>query len=188
MIKAILILLFLIAWELPKRIIYAFVFLFAYPNRNKLRVEYKQENILTERLYKFPKNEIKQFLYFALDDSINIEGRLVYNVDVEYCWYGKRSDWVESLHEVVFKEFWRSFYWSCWRNNSINRTNIIAYRLGKCESFKHYGNDRSYLEIRTYTNGKVKPYLQWYIKGDWRIQIGYLKNARYEIALEKRKA
>jgi hypothetical protein len=158
--------------ELIKRIIFLPIYPIAYLFRKWARFNYKFNNLTAK------------ILWFALDDSINIEGIEKYGKDIEYCWYGKRCNWIEKIiPEGSFKEFMRSFYWGALRNSSVNLTEAIS--AGNIILvLKRIGNNVNYFEVRKY-NKIILPYLELHPFG-FMLQAGFLKNGRFESEFTKR--
>lgn len=126
-------------------------------------------------------------LWAILDDSINLEGRMIYARDIDYHNSGKRSSLVEKLPEGAFKEFARSWHWSAVRNSCINLTWIMSPGDMVSEAVKWGEKPRNFYAVRTYPKGKTRHYFQFYPWGDVRFKVGFLSNGRFEIALREKK-
>lgn len=149
--------------ELLKRPVFWLLYPFAYALRKRVRA----------RLTFWPYC----FLNLALDSSIWRENMLVYNQDVEFCWYGKRSDFVEKWLPY---DFARSFYWGAWRNSGINLMETTEDWIGEMkDSVPVYS-------VRTFASGVKLPYLEvWF--GGWRFQCGFISCGRFQIQMRKLK-
>lgn len=121
-----------------------------------------------------------KLLWLLLDDSINAEGKLLYQKDIDYCHYGNRNDLVEKLPEGKFKEFARAYYWSAVRNSCINLTWLTALGDMTAERIIAGSKPRNFVAERTYPGGEKRLYVQFYPWGDFRIKCGWLTNGRFE--------
>ena len=125
----------------------------------------------------------KQFRSWPLDDVIHNESLKDYGQDVEFCWYGKRSAFVEKFLPY---DFCRSWYWGAWRNNGMNLVVILEQLIGPVTvPVRAYALalHASYYEVRTF--GKLKlPYCEAWA-GSWRFQCGWIKAGRFQIQFKK---
>ena len=157
----------------------------AYVFRDSLRTREVTDH---DNLYIPKPGPFGRLLWCLLDDSINIEGIHCYNKDVEYCVYGKRSQIVEWLPKSSFKEFMRSFYWGCLRNNCVNLSRILSpgtmVRQVVVLGYDDPSLDESFYAMRIYRNRVRRPYLQFFI-GSLRFKIGWLTNGRFEMGVRK---
>jgi len=151
--------------ELIKRPIFWALYPLAYALRKRIR----------ERLTFWPY----RFLWLALDSTIWRENMLVYNKDVEFCWYGKRSAFVE---KYLPYDFARSFYWGAWRNNGINFMTLTEGWVGaKISAVRKWESGKSFYEVRTFAHGAALPYLEFWPKPGFRVQCGWITCGRFQL-------
>lgn len=154
--------------ELIKRPIFWLIYPIAYSLRKWCRVS---------------KYNSAKLLWYALDDTIYYENLKEYGEDLEYCYYGKRSKFVEKFLPY---DFCRSFYWGAWRNNSINLMNETEKWIGPKISIVSHNDlgGKSFYEIRLFASAHSLPYLEYWI-GGWRLQIGWISCGRFQQQIRK---
>jgi len=131
-----------------------------------------------ERIYTAPRNPIKWFFWIWLDDSVQIE------FGKEYCpKANKMSNWVEWLSEGAFKEFARSYYWSCWRNNAIDLSWALCFGQFTATIGQWWITRTIYYRILRHGNWALSQFQAdcW----GWRLQVGWLTNGKFEVEFRK---
>ena len=124
------------------------------------------------------KDGLGRLLWATLDDSIRNENLKDYNVDLEYCYYGKRCVFIE---KYLPHDFFRSWYWGAWRNNSINLMILTEKWIGTKLTVisRKQINAESFYEVRRFASGFKLPYLEYWF-GKWRLQIGFISCGRFQ--------
>ena len=115
---------------------------------------------------------------WPLDDVIHNESMNIYGKDVEYCWYGKRSAFVE---KILPFDFCRSWYWGAWRNNGMNLVCKLEDMVGPMIIVRKYIKlwGKSKYEEREFKCGRL-PYLElWF--GAYRLQCGFISAGRFQV-------
>ena len=153
--------------ELIKRPIFWVLYPFAYMRRKQCR-----------EIFNWPTDDL---LWLALDDVIHNESVNDYGQDVEFCWFCKRSSFVE---KYLPYDFCRSWYWGAFRNSSINLMNLTEKWIGQKTaviSRKQWG--KSFYELRQFEHARL-PYLEVWI-GGWRWQCGFISAGRFQQQIRK---
>jgi len=153
--------------ELLKRPLFLIIYPVAYAMRRRLRA----------RPYGW-----RRLLWYALDDSILQDG------GEDYCLTpAKMSKLVERLPAGKLKEFFRAWYWSAWRNNSINLMIQQELHVGCINAVIFYAGffGKSKYELRRFDHIKFYlPYLElWF--GAYRFQAGFISCGRWQIQFRK---
>ena len=169
MIKQIIILLFFILLEIPKRLLSLWLYPYAYQWRKELRTK---EILWATYLF---KSKFKP-LWFFLDDSIFME-------------QGKEYDDKEKRYPALLwkwhKDFLLAWWWSGIRNSCVNWNNSVAFKLGhKLQCMKKWGGKNSFVELRLFAHGKKRLYTEFFIGSKW-FQFGFISCGRFEIDLLK---
>lgn len=93
------------------------------------------------------------------------------------------------------KRFLLAYWFNAIRNSMVNFNNFMAYKAGQLLGISESFGEGSFellrqkkkgyrLEYRKFSNGKILPYLEFYLFGKW-FQFGWIKNGRFEIDLWK---
>lgn len=116
-------------------------------------------------------------LYWALDDSI-IESNIKYGNPIKDFSHTTRSTFVEKRLPY---DFCRAFYWSAWRNNSINLMLMTEKWIGVRgeEAYRKQWNAKSFYVLSRFSSGIILPYLEFWF-GTFRLQLGFISCGRFQ--------